>query len=340
MNRTTIAALHLVAGAITLANPAWADHGAAGTGPESSGPIVGSSARTTAKGKAAISLNLTLNLPDNRGDTALAGLAQQGVDAHDQARSETYTLSAAYGVTDDLTLSVSLPVVRRIDIREGELETVGTITTASVAARGTSSGFGDAALVGKWRFTGEHHHGWEAALLLGIKLPSGVASRIDARGDRFETEHQPGTGSWDPLIGLALTRPMPWGSFGASATWQMSGPGSQDTTLGDRAQFAAGLSYRLAGPKIDYHGHQHESKGAVSLDGVLELNGEWEGQQQIGGVIDPDSGGRALFLSPGLRVSAGTWSFTLGASLPLAQHIRASHPDTHFRLRFGVTGAF
>lgn len=329
--------------------PAHADHSAAGTGPDTAGPIVGPSARTIGKGRAAVSLEAAIAKPDNRSDATLAALAGRHIHAHDQDSGQVYTLGAAYGLTDDLTLSASLPYVRRVSIREGAHSHAGGIVTNSVERRGTSAGFGDAALVAKWRFTGENHHGWEAALIAGFTLPTGATREIDDLGERFETEHQPGTGSWDPLAGLALSRPMSRGSLNVSAVYQLSTRGSQRTTLGDRAQVTIGIAHRLAGDRVDFHAHEHhdgtgsdhyEAPSGATLDGVIELHGEWEGHEREGGVLDRQSGGKALFLAPGLRLNAGGRSFTLSVSMPLAQNIRLSHSDTSYRLRVGVGQSF
>jgi len=348
MTKTTSIALLAAALPLACASPAYADHGAAGTGPATAGPLIGASARTLPHGKAALSLEATIAEPDNRSDATLAALAGAHVHAHDQDSGQVYTLSAAYGLSDDITLSVSLPYIRRLAIREGEHAHSGGVVTNSVVARGNSAGIGDAAVLAKWRFTGENHHGWEAAAIAGLKLPTGATHEIDDEGERFETEHQPGTGSWDPVLGLALTRPLPHGGFSASAVYQLSTPGSQRTTLGDRAQAAIGLTHRLAGPAIEYHAHEHHDEPAehhheaprVTLDGVIELNAEWEGREREAGVLDRASGGKALFLSPGLRLNSGVWGLSLGGSIPLAQDIRLSHSDTAYRLRLGVSRGF
>ena len=337
----------LAASAATLqAAPAFADHGAAGTGPATSGPLVGASARTVGSGKVALELGVAIAEPDNRSDATLAALAGQHIHAHDQDSGQVYTLSAAYGLTDDLTLALSLPYVRRVAIREGDHSHAAGVVTNSVVARGDSAGIGDVAVTAKWRFTGENHHGWEAALIAGLKLPTGATHEIDDLGERFETEHQPGTGSWDPIAGIALTRPLPSGGFHASAVYQLSTRGAQDARLGDRAQAAIGLVHRVAGATLDYHAHEHHDAAeahrhdGATLDAVVELNAEWEGREREGGVLDRESGGKALFVSPGLRLGVGRWSFSLGASLPLAQDIRLSHSDTSYRLRFGLGTAF
>lgn len=345
MIRITSAALLASAASILFTRPALADHPASATGAQTSGPIIGASARTARQGEAAISFELTLAQPDSRSDAALADLANRHIHAHDQDRGELYTLGFAYGLTDDVTLSASLPLVRRVSIREGEHAHVGGVSVNDVAERGTSAGIGDASLVAKWRFTGENHHGLEAALLAGLKLPTGATDQIDDLGTRFETEHQPGSGSRDPLVGVAVTRSMDKGSVNASAIWQFATPGSQDTTLGDRAQLAIGLVRRLAGGRPAYHlhelaaGHDEARQGHVTLDGVFELHGEWEGRQRVGGVSDANSGGKALFVSPGLRLGLSRWSMTVGASIPLAQDIRLSHPEMRYRLRLGIARA-
>jgi hypothetical protein len=324
------------------AAPALADHGAAGTGPSTSGPIVGNSAGTLGAGKAALSLDFALAEPDHRSDAELAALAGQHIHAHDQADGQVWTVSAAYGLTDDVTLSLALPYVRRADIREGAHTHIGGVAVNGVDERGSSAGLGDASLLAKWRVTGENHHGWEAALIGGLKLPTGATHQVDDLGERFEAEHQPGTGSWDPVAGVALTRALPRGGFHASALYQLSTRGSQATRLGDRAQAALGVTHRLIGAPTDHHAEEHhaDAEPALSLDGVLELNGEWEGRQRVTGAAEAESGGRALFLSPGLRLNTGGWSIAVGGSLPLAQHIRLSHSENAYRLRLGVSRGF
>ena len=61
-----------------------------------------------------------------------------------------------------------------------------------------------------------------------------AARRMSSDGERLETEHQPGTGSWDPLVGFAASKR--WGpvSLDGNALYQFSTKGAQDTELGDR----------------------------------------------------------------------------------------------------------
>jgi hypothetical protein len=197
---------------------------------------------------------------------------------------------------------------------------------------------------------GDEHSLWRLALLGGVKLPTGSTHERSPDGDRLETEHQPGTGSWDPLFGLAMSRRLGRVSLDANVLYQVSGAGAQSTTLGDRAQYNLGLSYRVGGQSHHEHVHEHEhGEGAhehahpddPALDLILELNGEWEGRQKVAGAVEEESGGQVLYLSPGVRLSMPEgWAASLSLSLPFAQRIRLSHPQNDYRVGVGVARVF
>ena len=113
-------------------------------------------------------------------------------------------------------LALRLPHVRRTNIREGHHEhvhDVGDVNT--VEARGDSQGIGDLVLLAQGRFLNSVMTGTQAAILLGVKAPTGTTNQRDAQGLLFEAEFQPGSGSWDGLFGLAVTQ-----RFGA---WSLDG---------------------------------------------------------------------------------------------------------------------
>jgi len=71
------------------------------------------------------------------------------------------------------------------------------------------------------------------------------------------------------------------------------------------------------------------------------LGGEWEGRQKIGGDVEEASGGSWLYVAPGLRfTSADGWSVGGALALPIAQSIRASHPDNRYRAMISIGRAF
>ena len=197
------------------------------------------------------------------------------------------------------------------------------------------------------------------ALLLGVKLPTGDTSVNTADGERFETEFQPGSGAWDGMFGLALTKRLGSWSFDANVLYVLATQGAQETDLGDRFQYNAAVSYRLAGgllgpsgrmyagalPEPMYHGgpkrhrHTHEevtSPQGPALDLVLEINGEWHARQEIAGVKDPNSGGNVVFLSPGLRLSYERWSGFVFVGVPIINDLNGLQAEPDWRVLTGV----
>jgi hypothetical protein len=324
-----------------MASPALADHvGPSGVG--TSGLAV-FSPDTLDEGHWAVGLRLLYTRPGRRSDAALAALSEQGIDAHNTDYNLNGSLGVAYGITHELTISAELPYVRRDNLREGE--------DGDVARLGSISGIGDASVLAKYRLT--HGDGAGFALVAGIKLPTGSTHRRDSEGERLETEHQPGTGSWDPIVGASAATRMGVVRLTASALYQISTTGAQNTRLGDRFQAGIALSHRF-GPAPRQHSetiHNHHHGDELdehadeprhdSWDAFVELGGEWEGRQRIGGEVEHASGGKWVYVAPGARFTAASgWSVGGALALPVWQRIRASHPDNRYRLMLSLGRAF
>ena len=331
---------------ICTSTTAWADHAGPGGGASASGPISTISAGTLEKGHWAIALRAVFTKPRHlRGDELLLRSAE-GIEAHGTDYVLNSYLGGAVGISDDLSLSAELPFVRRHNIREGDSE------QGEVVDRGTSEGVGDLALLLKYRAL--HRADWSLAILGGIKLPTGRTHLRDREAERFETEHQPGTGSWDPIVGFAISRAFGTNALDASLLYQFGTRGAQRTKLGDKAQAGIAFSRRF-GPSEHQHDedaddhdggdhdadHHHHDARHGGFDGVLEILADWEGRETVAGVLDRYSGGRSIWLAPGARFTSATrWSFAGSVGVPLAQHIRRSHPDNAYRLTFSLGRSF
>jgi len=325
----------------SIAAPALADHmGPSGFG--SGGGLTVLSPDTLDEGHAGVGFRLTCTRPDQRSDEELQSLSELDIDAHNTDYNLNAAIGVAYGVTHQLTVSAELPYVRRDDLRAAE--------DGSIARLGTISGIGDVSILAKYRLVHGERSG--LALIGGIKIPTGSTHRT-ANGERLETEHQPGTGSWDPIVGAAFGTKM--GPFGlsASALYQLSTRGAQRTRLGDRLQGGIALSHRFGQSEPQHHdsgGNHHygdeldeqpEADRHASWDAFLELSGEWEGRQRIDGDVEQASGGKAVWLAPGARFnSAAGLSFAASFGVPLWQDIRNSHPDNDYRLTISVGKSF
>ena len=319
-------------------SPALADHSAPSGLGGSGASLAVVSPDTLGKGSAAAGFRLTFTVADKRSDDELRALADQHVHAHDTDFTAIAALGFAYGITDKLTLSAELPYVVRNNLRAGEHSHSGGVSHNEVEQLGDVTGIGDLSLIAKARVLDAHP--FKLALIGGLKMPTGSTHRIGDNGERLEVEHQPGTGSWDPLAGAAASVELGTLNIGASLLYQWSGKGALDTRLGDRAQGGLSLS-RHFGPD-EHHDEAGEAPhGHASWDLFADLTGEWEGRERVAGEVEPDSGGKAVWLSPGARfTSASGWSVAGSVGVPLWQDIRPSHPENSVRATFAIGRAF
>jgi Putative MetA-pathway of phenol degradation len=235
-------------------------------------------------------------------------LANIGKDVHGLQTVESRALAFAYGITNDLTVSVRLPWVRRTGILEGVQE--DPADPAIVRDRGNTSGFGDVTVLGQYRFLNNQVSGTQAAVLFGVKAPTGATHLVDPFGELFEAEFQPGSGSWDGLFGAAFSQRLsPALSFHANILAIASGTGTQDTNLGHRFLYNGAVAYRLFGEPASaphshdlrnayaHAGHDHSRMatkapiaaaphGHVAVDALVEINGDLHDKQRTAGVID------------------------------------------------------
>src|SRR5215470_12509819 len=157
---------------------------------------------TMEQGEFGLALFVEYTLVNLLSDVTL--LANIGNDVHGLQSVESRVVALAYGVTNDFTISMRLPFVRRTGILEGVQEDPSD--PATVNNRGNTSGFGDVSVLGQYRFLNNLASETQASLLFGFKAPTGRTNLIDPFGERFETEFQPGSGSWDGFLGAAFSQ--------------------------------------------------------------------------------------------------------------------------------------
>jgi hypothetical protein len=364
LRKTLIGAAAL---AVTTSLPAAAHHPSGVSSTGDAGPINTISATTLAQGQSAAAVMFEVIKLGAFSDAQLTSFAGRHIHAHSLDEILSPSLTYAYGVTDHLTMLARLPFIARQGIREGEHHHLsGGIVNNTAVDLGDASGIGDLTLLGQYRFLDNHATGTEAALLVGVKAPTGRTGVNASNGVRFDTEFQPGTGSWDGLVGLAFTQRVGLWSFDANVLYVLATEGALDTDLGDRFQYNAAVSYRIIGPSPGpramyagalpepmYHsgphrhaqaprnGHSHhEPPAGPALDLVLELNGEWHAKQDIAGVRDANSGGNVIYLAPGLRLSQGNWSGFVSVGVPVLNDMNGVQAEPDWRLLTGLAVSF
>ena len=107
---------------------------------------------------------------------------------HDLKTIESVSAIVAYGLTHDLTLGMRVPWVGRTGIREGD---EANPLDAIVLNRGSTFGFSDVTFLGQYRSFNDKKTQTEAAVLLGVKVPTGFTNRYDNQGELFTLSSSP-----------------------------------------------------------------------------------------------------------------------------------------------------
>lgn len=333
-NKNVLSCAAIAFGLVLAVGPAYADHPAIAFGSEASGPINTIGATPLPAGSAAVGIRNEYIERDQFSDTRLAALAASGVeDVHGIDSINSASLSFGYGLTDNLSVSARLPFVSRHDIREGELEH----GEAEAHAHGDTSGLGDLVALGSYRFFSLEN--MDAAIQVGFKAPTGDTDEADG-GNRLETEFQPGSGSWDFIIGAAFSRSHGKIGVHANVLANITSEGSQNTEFGDALFYNAAVVYPVVGDSPHHHVTAESSHAHFQLDAMLEVNGETRWKNDVGGMSEPNSGGTIVYLSPGFRLSRVNVGAFISAGIPIIDNSKGVQTDIDFRLVGGVGLAF
>jgi len=243
-----------------------ADHASPGFETGVAGPIMTVPGATMPKGDYVFGLGVQFIDMDELTDAELEALGAADEDVHSTGSLLNPSINFAYGVTADLTLGVSLPYVERSNIRAAH----NNAGVGEVEIAGDAAGMGDVTLFGQYRFFKTDRA--DIAIIAGMKMPTGDSSEREAGGDLFETEHQPGSGSWDPFAGISFDHNFGRIGLSANVLYTFTGEGDQQTELGDIFNYNAALSYRAYRPEDDHDHHQHAHNVIDYADLVLELN--------------------------------------------------------------------
>lgn len=324
-----------------IGSTALADHGSLGFGLGTASPIVTDTGVSLPEGMWASGIRTQFISFDSASDQKLLGLHNANKDnpkgdVHSVSTLLQPALFAAYGVTDNLSLGLRVPWTLRSNVRSPNEE------GSSVDKLGDANGFGDTSLFGQYRFYHSDDNLNHASVITGLKLPTGATGVYAKTGDTFEAHHQPGSGSWDPMFGLAFTRGMGQFSFDSSFMYTVTTPGMHDgdgnrVDLGDIFNYNFALSYALGA--LAKSGLQASSNNAAWTL-VLELNGEMREKQRAGGLNDPNSGGNTLYISPGIRYAGGhNWNTALSVGAPIVTDYNGYQTPPEYRIihRISIT---
>jgi hypothetical protein len=317
------------------------------TGLSVGGPILTVPAYTMNKGQASIGFGTLYTNYGRLSRSQTNKLLDESKHSDDSFGGLSPSLFASYGLTDRISLSASFPYRINFDYHE--------IHSGTFERQGDSIGFGDLTLLSKYRLfdTGS----FQTALLAGIKLPTGNSHVIADTGERFETKSQPGTGSWDPIFGLALSKQFDKIGLDSSIVYRLATEGAQNTDIGDIAVIGLAASYALNHSHQDQfkHIHSHETYNKkfyqrifpehalgqhLTWDLIAETMFYWEAKPEIDGIKSDNHGGLSSFIYPGLRMTVNdSLVCNLNIGLPLFEILNGEQGGADLQMFFGVATA-
>ena len=245
-----------------------------------------------------------------------------------QLRSQTTALFSSVGVTDDLDVAVAVPIVR-VDVNARMVQEEPGIGTAILLADGSSTGLGDIALVGKYRFWKNRDERSGLAGLVTLRMPTG--NEADLRGIR----------AWRTMVGVAASAAL--GRVAAHANggyefWDKSvrltnnrpDPFDEIWELADQVQFGGAVEVEIH-PTVTF---TVEAMGRLVRDSgqldTVSFDTKLDPELGVDGVnlLQVTSGYlRKFVLVPGIK-----WN--LGGNRLLSFGLRMAHADTGLRDTF------
>lgn len=215
----------------------------------------------------------------------------------------------AYGMTRNLALFVGVPLIEHSSLNLNNNQ-------GRRISRG-SNGFGDMQAVGRYTLLESDWAGGTFRLqpLAGLDLATGSYTRSDQFG-RLPPRLQPGSGTWDPLVGTVVV----WETFG----WRFDNSAGYQFDLenhhyspGDAVFVASTLRYRLWPFELS-----EDAPGFVY--GLLKSRVTWRGMYSTYGVVMRNSGGMSWSLGPGLQYDARRFVVETYALLPAVESLNGA----------------
>jgi hypothetical protein len=236
-----------------------------------------------------------------------------------RARSADSLISVlGYGLSRKIALFAVLPYSQK------------SLTLSSVSNEigRLNKGLADPTFFGRYSFYQKNGAGrtFRLAGLGGAKIP------VTSNNSRDNLGLQPGAlqqsnGAWDTFAGLVATYQTLDFQLDGQALFRRNGS-SGGTDFGDEFRLDGSLQVRVWPREL--------SSGVPAfLYAVLEANWSRKGRNNLGGILDSNSGGETLFISPGLQYVSKRYVIEAAVQIPLYQSLNGTGLESDTRLRTG-----
>lgn len=215
-------------------------------------------------------------------------------------RNDVYTPYIIYGISDKLSVNVSLPIVAQSRHFEDR-----------------SSGFGDLAIALEYAFYSKSNRCYydQATIVTNFTFPSGSADK------------NPETGFGAPsfFVGGTFSHAYPrWFIFTSDGVLLTSE--HDHKKMGNQYLYQAGVGRNLFNVGKEW-----------IVAAIAEVDGQFTEKTNVRGVNQPDSGGNVVYVTPSLWVSSKNWIFQFGVGFPAEQHLFGHQAESQYLIAANVS---
>ena len=248
-------------------------------------------------------------------------IAEAERDTHGHVDEFNITERITYSVNKDITVGIAqgFRVLRMKEIEDED----------HLGQHQHSDGPNDLDVSFQYRFMHQKKEGGfpvDLSLFASFKAPSGVTHNHNPQGELFETEDQPGTGSWNETIGFSAAKR--WGAWSATAAYGYThkGEGSQRFKEGDINRFTMSGSRQMIG-----------RDGGWKLFLSQGLQFFTENKSIDHGSKSPDHGGQFIYAAPSVIVQPiDRLLLSATAAVPLYQEENGFHQRDRFGIQLNI----
>lgn len=281
-------------------------------GCEDTGPA---SAKTLPRGALSSSVSYEYRKYDELSHQNAHLLHEAGEHVHNFDHDQIYSLSLGYGLGNDVEVSLRMPYIQKKFLRVED----------GVVGKGDSSkGIGDMTLQGKHCF----YHGYaDLAGMAGVKFPAGDTAQRGFDDKKLEIEELPGSGSFDYLLGLAVSKEIDRWLLGGGMLYTFKSQGARDYQFGDALETEVSVSYALK--PIGQFPNYRLSAG---------IKAQFIQKDKDKGSKVSSSGGEVLFFTPGFQMDFNKQvaAFIL-APAPVSQNLGGEHSELDYSVIAGIS---
>ncbi len=236
--------------------------------------------------------------------------------------SYTTSIAVAYGVTDDFDMLASLGWYSGRGFVDAHLhEGDGEEHHEVESSYGDPEGITDLVVQGKYRVM--RGRPGNLAIIGGVIFPTGNDDETLSDGDSLEPSSQPGTGRFGFQGGLAYSRYLTSHLIIDTSSVYTLRTERNDFQVGDRLNSGIALAYRVT--------DSIQSFPQLSVFG--EVNHVYLRKDESDEGSNPNSGGNALFITPGTRLRfSDNIALTVAPSFPVFQDLNGEQVKVDYKL--------